>query len=78
MARTATQQIIDSLDIIFLGTIGIGTIAWFARRHIAERFASNKQVAENRSVTPTKTGPPKKERNFVKVMKEQVDKSRDY
>lgn len=73
MARTATQQLIDSLDIIFLGTIGIGTIAWFARHHIADRFKSNNQLTETRSASPTKAAPPKKERNFVKVMQRQVN-----
>jgi NADPH-ferrihemoprotein reductase len=70
MARTATQQLIDSLDIIFLGTLGIGTLAWFARHHIADKFKSTSQPTETRAASPTKA--PKKERNFVKVMQQQV------
>ncbi|KAG2190023.1 hypothetical protein INT46_002594 [Mucor plumbeus] len=66
----SSQHLLDSLDIIFLGTIGLGTIAWFARHQIAEKlFKSNK--AEIKPANELKTGPPKKERNFVKVMQQQ-------
>lgn len=69
----SSQHLLDSLDIIFLGTIGLGTIAWFARHQIAEKlFKSNK--AEIKPANELKTGPPKKERNFVKVMQQQVSK----
>lgn len=67
----SSQHLLDSLDIIFLGTIGLGTIAWFARHQIAEKlFKSNK--AEIKPANELKTGPVKKERNFVKVMQQQV------
>ncbi|CEP08857.1 hypothetical protein [Parasitella parasitica] len=69
MARSS-NHLLDSLDIIFLGTIGLGTIAWLARHQIAEKlFKSNKP--EIKPADDAKTGPPKKERNFVKVMQQQ-------
>lgn len=68
-----TQHFLDTLDIIFLGTIGIGTIAWFARHQIADKlFKSSKPGVKSNTESPEKTGPPKKERNFVKVMQQQV------
>lgn len=65
------QHLIDTLDIIFLGTIGIGTIAWFARHQIAERFFKSKKQPDVKAITPDAT-PVKKERNFVKVMQQQA------
>lgn len=62
------HRLFDTLDLIFLGTIGLGTIAWFARNQI---FKSNTQSKpETRPDSPK--APPKKERNFVKVMQQQV------
>lgn len=73
MARS-THHLLDTLDIIFLGTIGLGTIAWFARHQIADKlFKSNDNGTQpDIKTNEVKTGPPKKERNFVKVMQQQV------
>ncbi|KAI9486014.1 MAG: hypothetical protein EXX96DRAFT_547381 [Benjaminiella poitrasii] len=67
------HSFLDTLDIIFLGTIGLGTIAWFARHQIAEKlFKSNKQQPENQQASSdVKSESIKKERNFVKVMQQQ-------
>ncbi|RCH89036.1 NADPH-cytochrome P450 reductase [Rhizopus stolonifer] len=70
MAKTS-HHLLDTLDIVLLGTIGLGTIAWFARHQIANRlFQSNKSSEPNTS-TSDEAKSPKKERNFVKVMQEQ-------
>ena len=71
MARS-THHLLDTLDIIFLGTIGLGTIAWFARHQIADKLLGKTSKAEVKPASDLKTGPPKKERNFVKVMQQQV------
>lgn len=71
MARS-THHLLDTLDIIFLGTIGLGTIAWFARHQIADKLLGKSAKPEIKSSSDVKTGPPKKERNFVKVMQQQV------
>ncbi|KAI9004843.1 hypothetical protein CLU79DRAFT_782318 [Phycomyces nitens] len=68
MARS--KQLMESLDIIFLGTIGLGTIAWFARHQIANTFKPSNKNAIVES-DPSEKAPPKPERNFVKVMKDQ-------
>ncbi|KAI7895632.1 uncharacterized protein EV154DRAFT_494446 [Mucor mucedo] len=68
MART-THQFLDTLDIIFLGTIGLGTIAWFARHQIADKLFKTNAKPELK--TEAKAGPAKKERNFVKVMQQE-------
>ncbi|OAD72461.1 hypothetical protein PHYBLDRAFT_134296 [Phycomyces blakesleeanus NRRL 1555(-)] len=60
----------ESLDIILLGTIGLGTIAWFARHQIANTFKSSKDTVIDDSESSEKPT-PKAERNFVKIMKEQ-------
>lgn len=66
------QHLIDTLDIIFLGTIGIGTIAWFARHQISEKLFGSKKQPEIKPAEPNASASPKKERNFVKVMQDQV------
>lgn len=70
MART-THQFLDTLDIIFLGTIGLGTLAWFARHQIADKLFKTNGKPEPKT-TEAKAGPVKKERNFVKVMQQEV------
>ncbi|KAI8146782.1 hypothetical protein BJV82DRAFT_599832 [Fennellomyces sp. T-0311] len=68
----SSPALLDSLDIVFLGTIGLGTIAWFARRQIAERIFGSKDEANNKGVgNGHAPAAPKRERNFVKVMQEQ-------
>jgi NADPH-ferrihemoprotein reductase len=69
-----THHLLDTLDIIFLGTIGLGTIAWFARHQIADKLLGKSTKTELKPANDVKTGPPKKERNFVKVMQQQVKK----
>lgn len=66
--------LLDTLDIVFLGTIGLGTIAWFARRQIAERLwgSKAKDAAGKPAANGQASSEPKKERNFVKIMQEQV------
>ncbi|KAI9488073.1 hypothetical protein BDB00DRAFT_792175 [Zychaea mexicana] len=68
-----SPALLDTLDIVFLGTIGLGTIAWFARRQIAEKiFGSKDQDASAKlNGNGQASAPPKRERNFVKVMQEQ-------
>jgi NADPH-ferrihemoprotein reductase len=69
-----TPAVIDTLDLILLGTVGLGTIAWFARRQLADKlFGSSQSAASTKPVTPA---PPKKERNFVKLMQQQVKNGR--
>ncbi|KAG2230720.1 hypothetical protein INT48_004773 [Thamnidium elegans] len=69
MARSS-QQLFDTLDIVFLGTLGLGTIAWFARHQIADKLFKTGAKPEIKA-TDARTGPPKKERNFVKVMQQE-------
>lgn len=59
------------MDIVFLGTIGLGTIAWFARRQIAERLFGSTSSSDAKSNGHATPAPPKRERNFVKIMQEQ-------
>lgn len=64
---------LDTLDIVFLGTIGLGTIAWFARRQIAERLFGSSAASDAKTNGHATPAPPKRERNFVKIMQEQVN-----
>lgn len=64
------SHLLDTVDLILLGTIGLGTVAWFARHQITSRlFKSSSNGAQK---PETKQEAPKKERNFVKVMQQQV------
>ncbi|KAI7855760.1 NADPH-dependent cytochrome P450 oxidoreductase [Circinella umbellata] len=65
-----SPALLDTLDMVFLGTIGLGTIAWFARRQIAEKIFGSKEQDTNEKLNGNGTA-PKRERNFVKVMQEQ-------
>ncbi|KAG0169120.1 NADPH-cytochrome P450 reductase [Apophysomyces sp. BC1034] len=68
----SSPVLLDTLDIVFLGAIGLGTIGWFARRHIAERlFRSNTDKAAALPASGKTSPQPKRERNFVKVMQQQ-------
>ncbi|KAI9306955.1 NADPH-dependent cytochrome P450 oxidoreductase [Cunninghamella echinulata] len=64
-----TPAVIDTLDLILLGSIGLGTIAWFTRRQLSDMLFGTSQA----DATPKQTTPqaPKRERNFVKVMEQQ-------
>nr|AAF89958.1 NADPH-dependent cytochrome P450 oxidoreductase [Cunninghamella elegans] len=64
-----TPAVIDTLDLILLGSIGLGTIAWFTRRQLSERLFGTGQ--SNATPKPTTPQAPKRERNFVKVMEQQ-------
>jgi NADPH-ferrihemoprotein reductase len=70
---TNPSPMLDTLDIVFLGTIGLGTVAWFARKQLFGRFGGASD-SKSAATTATKTAPPikRKERNFVKVMQDQV------
>ncbi|KAI9310660.1 hypothetical protein BX666DRAFT_1882377 [Dichotomocladium elegans] len=65
--------LLDTIDLVFLGTIGLGTIAWFTRHQIAERLWGSKSSDGKNAANGHAVGAPsaKKERNFVKVMQEQ-------
>jgi hypothetical protein len=58
---------VNRLDIILLGTISLGVLAWLGRNHL---FGTS-SIADNNSSSAPST-PLESERNFVKVMKEQV------
>lgn len=75
MARSS-QQLFDTLDIVFLGTIGLGTIAWFARHQIAEKLFKSSTTKPEAKTTEARAGPIKKERNFVKVMQQEVKRKK--
>ncbi|CAO3587252.1 unnamed protein product [Absidia cylindrospora] len=64
-----TPAVIDTLDLILLGTVGLGTIAWFARRQLADKLFGSSQP--DTSSKPTTPQAPKRERNFVKLMQQQ-------
>ncbi|KAI7864180.1 hypothetical protein BDF14DRAFT_1884493 [Spinellus fusiger] len=67
MTRT-THHLLDTLDVIFLGTIGVGTIAWFARKQISNKLFGIRSAVETKTEA---SKIPEKERNFVKIMREQ-------
>ena len=73
-----SQHVLDTLDIVFLGTIGLGTIAWFARHQIANRLFKSNSTEQAKPAVEQEIKAPKKERNFVKVMKEQVNIQKGY
>jgi hypothetical protein len=73
-----TPAVLDPQSLFVLGTIGtisLGTLAWFARNHL---FTSPKPVSKSSSQLDTsKKQTPvaaKKSRNFVEVMEKQVRK----
>ncbi|KAI9270882.1 hypothetical protein BY458DRAFT_555807 [Sporodiniella umbellata] len=63
------HPILDTSDWVLLGTIGLGTIAWFARNQISSRLFSSAPAVTHSEIKEDKS--PKQEKNFVKVMKEQ-------
>ncbi|KAI8092523.1 uncharacterized protein BX664DRAFT_384075 [Halteromyces radiatus] len=67
------NTLMDSLDLIFLGTIGLGTIAWLARKKLFGSSSStlDKTSFSNSTTTANSSTPTKPERNFVKVMQQQ-------
>jgi hypothetical protein len=71
--------VMDTWDVVFLGAIGLGTVAWLARKKLWEAVAGTKSKplqaganAQANGKVNAVNGIKKKERNFVKVMKEQV------
>ena len=70
MTRNNSHHLLDTVDLILLGTIGLGTVAWFARHQIANRLF--KSDSTNKSEIKDEPKTPKQERNFVKVMQQQV------
>ncbi|KAG1057960.1 hypothetical protein G6F43_000242 [Rhizopus delemar] len=69
MTRNNSHHLLDTVDLILLGTIGLGTVAWFARHQIANRLF--KSDSTNKSEVKDEAKTPKQERNFVKVMQQQ-------
>ncbi|KAI8379245.1 uncharacterized protein BYT42DRAFT_613573 [Radiomyces spectabilis] len=67
----SSPALIDTLDLVILGSIGLGTIAWFTRRQIAEKLFGRKDDANAKSAPTGASQAPKRERNFVKVMEQQ-------
>ncbi|KAI8970136.1 hypothetical protein BDF20DRAFT_106420 [Mycotypha africana] len=72
MARSTSNHLFNTMDILVLAVLGLGTVTWLSRRHITDRFfGSGKNPAMKPADGDLKTAPVKKERNFVKVMQEQ-------
>lgn len=65
-----SHMAVNRLDIILLGTLSLGVIAWLGRHQLfgPSSFVDNNN--NNNSSAPST--PQESERNFVKVMKEQV------
>jgi hypothetical protein len=75
MAQTS-PAVLDPQSLFVLGTIGtisLGTLAWLARNHL---LTSTKTYTKQPTTTDINKkqaqAPPKKSRNFVEVMRQQV------
>ncbi|KAI9471882.1 MAG: hypothetical protein EXX96DRAFT_582086 [Benjaminiella poitrasii] len=70
MEPTTSTALLDTTDIVLLTAIGLGTIAWFSRRQIADLLFSHKKdnKANNNNAVSSAN---KRETNFVKVMEQQ-------
>ncbi|CAO3591725.1 unnamed protein product [Absidia cylindrospora] len=66
-----SQRLMERLDIIFLGTVGLGAIAWFARNKLFGTSSPSNSFGalSDKPSTPQPTSTS--ERNFVKVMEQQ-------
>lgn len=71
-----SHPLVARLDLILLGTIGLGAIAWYARSKFfgasSDKTASTSSSTTINSNATPKPAPSKPERNFVKVMQQQV------
>lgn len=65
--QPTSDNLFDTADLVLLSAIGLGTAAWFGRHQIANLLFGKKQTP-----SPVSSTVPKRERNFVKVMEEQV------
>ncbi|RUS35487.1 hypothetical protein BC938DRAFT_482754 [Jimgerdemannia flammicorona] len=77
MTTTAIAPLLDTLDFVVLGAIGLATVAWISRKALFDLIAGTKKSPPNllsfdasHKSKPAPTA-SKKERNFVKKMKEQ-------
>ena len=70
---TSSLLAITPLDIFLGGILGLGTIIWISRRFRSSSFkyddSNSKSNKSNSQTTAASTGP---ERNFVKLMQQQV------
>lgn len=65
-------KLIDLSDILLLCSIGLLTFAWFNRKWITSLLFKNDHKSTDNS---TKANTVQRETNFVKVMKEQVNRT---
>ncbi|KAG1165513.1 hypothetical protein G6F36_013313 [Rhizopus arrhizus] len=70
MIRNNTQHLYQNLEIVLLGTLGIGTIAWFIKNQVSSRLSHTTTASTKKAEIEQES--PKQERNFVKVMQQQV------
>ncbi|KAI8065766.1 NADPH-dependent cytochrome P450 oxidoreductase [Gongronella butleri] len=70
MSQT-TPSVIDTFDLILLGTVGLGTIAWFARKQLTDKLFGSSDASTAANKPSAAPQAPKRERNFVKLMQEQ-------
>lgn len=77
-STTAVAPLLDTGDVLILGVIGLATVAWISRKALFDLIAgANKSSPPNglydtKLKTHSAPAAPKKERNFVKKMKDQV------
>ncbi|KAI8969665.1 hypothetical protein BDB01DRAFT_816567 [Pilobolus umbonatus] len=67
----SSNPLLGTLNIILLGTIGLGTVAWLARNRLTDSSPKADNQSTAKSVQPAKETPKKRERNFVKIMQQQ-------
>ncbi|KAI8339389.1 hypothetical protein BC941DRAFT_372385 [Chlamydoabsidia padenii] len=69
-----SHPLVARLDLILLGTIGLGAIAWYARNKffgVSGNKTSSNIASSSTSKNNVKPAPSKPERNFVKIMQQQ-------
>lgn len=69
MIRNNTQHLYQNLEVVLLGTLGLGTIAWFIKNQVSGRLSHTTTASTKKAEIEES---PKQERNFVKVMQQQV------
>ncbi|KAG1406309.1 hypothetical protein G6F60_003018 [Rhizopus arrhizus] len=68
MIRNNTQHLYQNLEVVLLGTLGLGTIAWFIKNQVSGRLSHTTTASTKKAEIEES---PKQERNFVKVMQQQ-------
>ncbi|KAI8062658.1 NADPH-dependent cytochrome P450 oxidoreductase [Gongronella butleri] len=78
MTSQPTRRLRASMDMIVLGTVGLGVIAWLTRKVFFSSQDAGATAVNTRTASPTSSNastvtnsPKKPERNFVKVMQQQ-------